>query len=492
MVDSAGPAGDPGNTVFTLDSAPGDVGDVVTTVWVSGTLNETLLTTFASEALFLVTDSVGNQAALAPFDVDGYVGSISLPVVSFDVSSAGLLPGPLVIEAYETYDDGPGVDQSWTDLLMFADVGPAPVPCLDAVDRSTPALAEAITVPATVPGLVLDDTTDTYFTFTLPPYGAVAVDMTSTDAAVASWDPDANLRRADTLDNLTFSSEQVDVPGPTDRVVRTYTNPEPTPLAVRLRLDQDHAACLPYDLQLYAADGPDCSQQEPEVSDALNPWPGAPAGPTVLTLGDEDAYAFQVPAGQWVDLTPPEDFHYYGFTRLIVRDPVGGTVLDGRLNSMNTFRNTTNANATYTAIFLPDTTENSPADDPAYCRQFTVAPTFGQHTCSPDGNEPNDSQQTATLLPSSGTLTGLSTGLGDQDWFAIDVPPGERRTISQTGPVTVHWVMDDAGDFVDYRSFGTPTELENPGTVPRRFLLNYRRGAQSCAGYTITVTASTL
>lgn len=128
-IQSVDGIGAPGNTRFTIQALPGALVDFV--AW-NVTL-EALGASWLSELGVSFTNTAGNGVNLRPGagtntpGVQSFSGSGSLvdAGLSFNLEADGLL----VLEFYESFDDGPGTDGIWqSGTLTFGGIMPVPEP----------------------------------------------------------------------------------------------------------------------------------------------------------------------------------------------------------------------------------------------------------------------------------------------------------------------------------------------------------------------------
>jgi hypothetical protein len=111
--DSAGAVGDAANTTFseTNNSAT----PIYSSYSFSGNLTEINTATWGSEARFNLTNSSGYDATFQPTTTNDFDGTLAVNAVT---SGAFWAPevGAYEVETFESFDDGAGVDATWTDV----------------------------------------------------------------------------------------------------------------------------------------------------------------------------------------------------------------------------------------------------------------------------------------------------------------------------------------------------------------------------------------
>ncbi|MFH1266033.1 MAG: PEP-CTERM sorting domain-containing protein [Planctomycetota bacterium] len=126
--DSAGPVGDAANTIIPYAFGGPDF----TQPWkmtVEGDLTEVLTGTWANEARFRVTAPNASAWNSASWIATGdYTGTIHVGPSTQTTTLTGSAVGNWSFEAYESYNDGAGVDQQWTDLSITIFTPPPPEP----------------------------------------------------------------------------------------------------------------------------------------------------------------------------------------------------------------------------------------------------------------------------------------------------------------------------------------------------------------------------
>lgn len=130
-IESMGEAGDPGNTVLTVDVAAGAVVDLIS--W-DLTL-QTFGASWLSEATILLRNSNGDGVAFNPGFGDDDAGSASysgsMSLAGAGLSFSVLSDGKLFIEFYDSFDDNPGAaDALYGGTLTVAGVLPEPASAL--------------------------------------------------------------------------------------------------------------------------------------------------------------------------------------------------------------------------------------------------------------------------------------------------------------------------------------------------------------------------
>ena len=123
--DSAGLAGDLENTTLLYNYAGADFMPNYMTV--EGDVTEVQTGTYASEARFVVTDPSMNTFTSGAWTTMGnYTGTFHIDASTQATGLAGTAIGDWSFEMFDSYDDGAGVDQSWSnlDIMIHEDLEP--------------------------------------------------------------------------------------------------------------------------------------------------------------------------------------------------------------------------------------------------------------------------------------------------------------------------------------------------------------------------------
>jgi len=134
--DSVGPVGDAGNTILNHNFAGTDF--VPQEMVVEGDLTEVQTGTYASEARFYVTDpSAATWTSVGWTSTGGYTDTIHVgPSTQTMAGLGGSALGAWSFEMFESYDDGAGVDQEWSNLNITIQPGDPPPSLADFVDHT--------------------------------------------------------------------------------------------------------------------------------------------------------------------------------------------------------------------------------------------------------------------------------------------------------------------------------------------------------------------
>ncbi len=125
--NSAGPVGNASNSTWSENYAGAEFFPVSATV--VGTLTDAGIGTWAREAVFRICNpnSCFNMPTSALTTTQGGFGSLDINATT-PISLTGTSIGLWTFEAFETFDDGAGIDATWTNLSITINAGPPPPP----------------------------------------------------------------------------------------------------------------------------------------------------------------------------------------------------------------------------------------------------------------------------------------------------------------------------------------------------------------------------
>jgi len=323
-------------------------------------------------------------------------------------------------------------------VTLYADAGSVPGNTYDMVltiagaptcapDGFEPNDAEGSAVPITAgshTGLTACDT-DLHDWYALP---LVAGDELTVDVFFLDAEGDIDLEVFDPSGSSLGSGTSMDDDESVGPVLASSTGDH----LVHVELYAD-AGSLPgnsYDMDLTvvpfvatcAADG-----FEPNDTDtaAVTITPGSHPGLTACPDDGWDWYAVPLVTGETIDVQLTFS-HAEGDIDLEVFDPagasLGGSWTSDDDESAGTFTAATDGDHLVAVELYADT-----GSVPGNSYDMTVN-VGGAPICTPDALEPNDSEATAVVL-TAGSQTGLTACDTDDDWYAIDLAPGDELTV---------------------------------------------------------------
>lgn len=110
-----------------------------------------------------------------------------------------------------------------------------------------------------------------------------------------------------------------------------------------------------------------------------------------------------------------------------------------------------------------------------------------QVSCPTDAFEPNDSAAEATPLSANGRIEGRTPHY-DEDWFAIEVQPGDELLLTGAGFLTWYTVFDAAGIPVSYETHPYGAGYANLTATPQTFTVKIQNEVTTCQDYFLETT----